>query len=1053
MLVYIDFFNIRLGGIVSDKLASAFSVSATRQDGVPQAISARRRLSTCVAMAIAGVYLVSAFDVEAAPKKNSKSKSINSKAVSDLEAENQALRQQLAAAKQRELEFIKQGAIGSAPAGAAVTSTETTAAQNEAPAEALAKNDEDQKEDLGEVVVKAKPKLAKLHEVAQSVSVVSGTELNRELSRDLGDITRRASNVQFNQNNTRGASLSVRGLGKRSFTETQDPSVGVTVDGVPYALTQLANFSFYDVEAVEVTRGPRGTEGGLAASSGKVNVTSKLPTFAPTAELSVAYGQRESLILQGALGGTVIDNFLAWRGSFIVDKARGFYENEYDRNYTLYNRDRLSGRAQLLFTPTSNLTARFIADFEPKQPQLQNGLTFYHDQPFRFADGSLTDRNGTSAYSKLNGYFSHSNQFALTDTTSPGAISAVGSRAAAGQYFANRGFTYNDYIGGEQRGTVWFDQNKGQTVNNQGAAALIDWEVGNHVLSSRTGVREYRFDAHNDEGTPFDISADGGGGVKYNQWTQEFKIVNKPGGFLDYKAGVIGLWTKDNVDSKAGWGADAGAWFATNGQYNALYRNAGSNRGAGEAILKDLLQDARTFESTEIRTQSGALYGESDLHFTDKFTLTAGVRATHEDRKSRNFKNIARNGVGGAFNPESVRDVATGGFNSDTAQSFTVDQNGDGVPDKNPDGSNKTVTNTFFGSTTNYGKLNAAQTGVVAGDAVANSAEQTALADSLAARYFGGSSYSALTAAQKTMVANAKTLRASQIGRLNQTVEDNYRDVLYTAQLTPSYKINEDLTTYLSWQYGEKSGSIAPVNGLPFTVKPEETHALELGFKSFWLDKSVVVNVDAFVMDIKNYQQAVQVVDQFQTEVNLAPGGSGLTAYATTQGNVGRVRVHGVELDSVINTIPDLSIRFNGAYNVAEYLDYKNAPKPDELGYLTGDYVDMTGQYLPGASKWNFNVGAEYAKPIFDSKYIAHTSFNTNYQTEFNNSDTLSAYGWVGDRARTDAAIGIGTRDKHWDLSLIGKNIFNDRNHEVGWNSYAPDPYPRWFGIQLSGKI
>lgn len=1018
---------------------------------VPRTVGARNKLSACIAMSIAGASMFAGLEAEAAPKK--KNKAAASRAASELELENRQLREELAAAKQRELELIKKGAgaaTATAPAGQTATSV---AAAEPIPEAKPEEEDKTQNKNLGEVVVKAKPKLAKLHEVAQSVSVVSGQELNRELSRDLGDITRRAANVQFNQNNTRGASLSVRGLGKRSFTETQDPSVGVTVDGVPYALTQLANFSFYDVEAVEVTRGPRGTEGGLSASSGKVNVTSKMPTFTPTAELSAAYGQRESLILQGALGGSVIDNFLAWRGSFIVDKARGFYENEYDRNYTLYNRDRLSGRAQLLFTPTSNLTARFVADFEPKQPQLQNGLTFYHAQPFRFADGSLTDRNGTTAYSKLNGYFSHSNQFALTDTTSPGAISAVGSRAAAGQYFYNRGFTYNDYVGGEQRGTVWFDQNKGQTVNNQGAAALIDWDVGSHVLSSRTGVREYRFDAHNDEGTPFDISVDGGGGVKYNQWTQEFKVANKPGGWLDYKAGVIGLWTKDNIDSKTGWGADAGAWFATNGQYNSLYRNAGANRGAGEAILKDLLQDARTLETTEVRTQSGALFGESDLHFTDKLTLTAGVRVTHEDRKSRNFRLIARNGAGGAFNPVAVQDVATGGFNSDTRQSFAVDQNGDGVVDKNPDGSNKTITNSFYGSTANYGKLNDAQTAVVAGDAIVNSAEQTALADALAARYFGGSSYSALTSAQKTMVANAKTLRASQIGRLNQTVEDDYKDVLYTAQLTPSYKINEDLTTYLTWQYGEKSGSIAPVNGRPYTVKPEETHALELGLKSFWLDKSVVVNVDAFVMDIKNYQQAVQVVDEFQTEVNMAPGGSGLTAYTAAQGNVGRVRVHGVELDSVINTIPNLSIRFNGAYNVAEYLDYKNAPKPDEQGYLTANYVDMTGQLLPGASKWNFNVGAEYSRPIFESKFVGHTSFNTTYQTEFNNSDTLSAYGWIGDRARTDAAIGIGTRDKAWDLSLIGKNIFNDTAHESGWNSYAPDPYPRWFGIQLSGKI
>ena len=209
-----------------------------------------------------------------------------------------------------------------------------------------------------------------------------------------------------------------------------------------------------------------------------------------------------------------------------------------------------------------------------------------------------------------------------------------------------------------------------------------------------------------------------------------------------------------------------------------------------------------------------------------------------------------------------------------------------------------------------------------------------------------------------------------------------------------------------------------------------------------------------FSVLVKNYQQAVQVVDEFNTEVNMAPGGSGLTAYTASQGNVGRVRVHGVELDSVINTVPNLSIRFNGAYNIAEYLDYKNAPKPDEQGYLTAlNYVDMTGQLLPGASKWNFNVGAEYSRALFDSRFVWHTSFNTTYQTEFNNLDNLSSYGWVDDRARTDAALGIGTRDKVWDLSLIGKNIFNDRAHEIGWNSYAPDPYPRWFGIQLSGKI
>lgn len=1019
-------------------------------DRVPHTISMPRKLSACVALTLAGVSLLAA-DVHAAPAKKAKkvAKTESSESVKALEDENRALREALAAAKKREQELL---AKGSAVAPAAVGAEPAASAEAVAQAEEIDDpKDEVKNKNLGEIVVKAKPKLAKLHDVAQAVSVVSGQELSRELSRDLGDITRRAANVQFNQNNTRGASLSIRGLGKRSFTETQDPSVGVTVDGVPYGLSQLANFSFYDVESVEVTRGPRGTEGGLAASSGKVNVSSKAPTFTKTAELSATYGQREALILQGALGGAVIDDLLAWRGSFIVDKARGFYGQEFDDNYTLYNRDRLSGRAQLLFTPTSNLTARLTADFEPRQPQVQNGLTFFHDQPFKFADGSLTDRNGTTPISKLKGYFSHSNQFALTDTTSSGAITAVGSRAAEGQYFAGRGFTYSDFVGGAERGSVWFDENKGQTVHNQGASAQIDWDVADHILSSKTGVREYGFDAHNDEGTPFQISVDGGGGVDYNQWTQEFKIANKPGGFIDYKAGVIGMWTKDNIVGKTGWGADAGAWFATNGQYNSLYRNAGVNRGIGTAILKDLLQDARVSEVTAVRTQSGALFGESDFHFTDDFTLTAGLRTTHEDRKTRNSRVIARDGAGGGFNPNQVRDVNTGGFNSDTASTLNRTDSAGNIL-KNPDGSNRTITNSFFGRTDFKGQYDVNTDTVVQGDALTNSAQQNALADAVANKYFGVG-YGALSNTQRTMIANAKVLRASQLGRLNNVIEDSYKDVLYTAQLTPSYKINDDLTTYFAWQYGEKSGSVAPANGVSRTVKPEETQSFELGLKSFWLDKSVVVNVDAFFMDIKNYQQATQVVDTFQTEVNLAPGGSGLTAYVAAQDNVKKVQVHGIELDSVINTIPNLSIRFNGAYNVAEYVDYKNAPKPNELGYLTGDFVDMSGQLVPGVSKWNFNVGAEYTRPVFDGQFIAHTSFNTNYQTEFNNSDTLSVYGWTPDRARTDAAIGIGSRDKVWDLSLIGKNIFNDTAHEEGWNSYAPDPYPAWFGIQLSGKI
>jgi len=93
---------------------------------------------------------------------------------------------------------------------------------------------------------------------------------------------------------------------------------------------------------------------------------------------------------------------------------------------------------------------------------------------------------------------------------------------------------------------------------------------------------------------------------------------------------------------------------------------------------------------------------------------------------------------------------------------------------------------------------------------------------------------------KKHKLAPQKQIRANQIGQLYNPVSSEYDDVLYTAQLTPTYKINDDITTYVSWQYGQKVGSALNINGVSGNVKPEETNAAELGFKTFWLDKSII---------------------------------------------------------------------------------------------------------------------------------------------------------------------------------------------------------------------
>lgn len=869
---------------------------------------------------------------------------------------------------------------------------EKAASESNAGQTAAKPNEEAQ---LGKVTVRGQNRRERLKDVPISTSVVTGVELDRELSIDLNSITRRTASIQFNQNNTRGASLSIRGLGRRSFTETQDPSVGLTVDGVSYGLTELGNFDFYDIDSVEVLRGPQGTLGGKGGSAGVVNILTRRPSFTRGGDFSLTYGQRDAVLAKANFGGPIIDDLLAWRGSVIADRGRGFYESSYDPNYSFYNRNRLGGRTQFLLTPTANLTARFSVDLEPDAPQVENGLTFYHSQPLTFANGSLTDPNGTTARAKLAGFTNTAGVFTgprslLTNRTySVGAVNPV--------------YTYNDYTSNR----LLQNENQGQTVSNKGSSAEINYDAGSLVLTSITAWREYSFDAHNDEGTPFDISKNGGGGVFYRQLSQELRAESAPGTLFDYSGGLYFLKTSDAIKSKTGWGSDAGAWFATNGQYNTLERNAGMDRGAGIALLSDSLNDAFTYAVTQVRTKSSAAFGQIKWHFTKAVDVTTGLRVTREDRSSEDYKYLSAAGTGAALNPVAVRGVPLGGFASTTS-----------------------------------GVLNTTDP------------TQIALADSVAQKYFGVANYSQLTTTQLAQVAAAKAIRAGQIGALSNTVRSTYRDTLLTGVISPSYKINDNFTAYTSWQYGEKSGSALNVNFVSSNVKPERTSAYELGFKSVLLDRKLNLNADLFYQDIHNYQSAVQVVDIFQTQTNIANGQTNPVAYVTAQGNVKLVRAQGAEIDTFFSGIPDTTLRFSGAYTDVRYKDFKNAAFPDDLAYLSTPgkpYTEQSGLVLPGISKWNFNVGAEYQHLVLGDRTF-HASFNTSYNSRYNNTDTLSSYGWVAGYSRTDAAVGITTASE-FDLSIVGKNVFDDRKHEQGWTSYSPYPYPQWFGVTVSGKL
>lgn len=592
---------------------------------------------------------------------------------------------------------------------------------------------------------------------------------------------------------------------------------------------------------------------------------------------------------------------------------------------------------------------------------------------------------------------------------SNGTVNTLSTDAAtrlARRWFTQQSsYTYDRNYLNEAINEVNNDSARPLVTGSNGATAELNWYGATHNLTSITAYKDYHFNATNDEGTPFDIHRNSGGFWNdYKQVTQELRLSSQPGGLVDYQAGVFLMKVNNQADYRREWGNDAGAWYASAAQYGRLDADA-----AGRYLLQSSLDRlAMSFNSPagtqDIRNKSAALFAQANWHLSEPLTLTTGLRFTRESRSNRGSTLVNNYGNAPELNPVGVNGVQFGGFDADA-----------------------------------NGLLSAG-----------NSTAQVGLADRAALKYFGAASYAALSAAQKRQVADAKAIRLSQIGVIfPSTQAEPFKDTLPSFVLSPSYKFGRDLTAYASWQYGEKAGISQLTNGVSNLVRKEKTNALETGFKSALFDRKLLINANAFRMDIDDYQQAVRVVDVYTTNLT----NDGQTYYTTATGNAPKVRAQGVELDGAYNGIANTSLRFSGAYTDAKYKEFSNSAQPVENGFSGAPpYRDVAGQALPGSSKWTFNVGADYRKPLWRDKEF-HASFNTAYASKSNTDNTLSSYGWVGSSTITDLSIGLGTRSGSFDVSLLVKNAFgNETPLTQTWNAYTP-AVPRWLGLVVSGKL
>ena len=170
------------------------------------------------------------------------------------------------------------------------------------------------------ITVTSQKRVENLNEVPVAVTVLREDQINSAFSANIEGLQSLVPSVSFRKGNTtRNSAITVRGIGTISFSVAAEPSVSTVVDGVVLGRSGQAFVDLYDLERIEVLRGPQGTLFGKNASAGVLNMTSKRPGDVFGGMLEATLMQDNEYRLKGRVSGALNDNI---NGSLTVMKSQ-----------------------------------------------------------------------------------------------------------------------------------------------------------------------------------------------------------------------------------------------------------------------------------------------------------------------------------------------------------------------------------------------------------------------------------------------------------------------------------------------------------------------------------------------------------------------------------------------------------------------------------------------------------------------------------------------------------------------------------------------------------
>lgn len=237
---------------------------------------------------------------------------------------------------------------------------------------------------LEEVTVTAQKREENVQDVGIAVTAFTGEQLTQLGYTNAQQVTALAPGVSTIQpNGEANYAIAIRGVANSDFVANVESPVSLYIDEVYLSQMSSAGFQLFDMERVEILRGPQGTLFGRNATGGLAHYVTRKPSFESDGYAQLTGGEYEQVKFEGAYGGAISEN-IAGRVSVATHHNSGYIENRILGD-DINNANDYAGRGQLLFTPSDNL--EILLNVRGSLQQIRTGF-FEHVTSNR--DGVLT---------------------------------------------------------------------------------------------------------------------------------------------------------------------------------------------------------------------------------------------------------------------------------------------------------------------------------------------------------------------------------------------------------------------------------------------------------------------------------------------------------------------------------------------------------------------------------------------------------------------------------------------------------------------------------------